>query len=132
MMAAFLSELKTHRLRKVGLPEEENAPVPSTSRSQPAVRAREVGDVGNRSEFMIRPREIDDTGNRSEVLPRPNRNLFNPAPGPSQPTAMSRPAQVASLATARTGDKRKYAEASNNASQDTFRELFINDCFAHC
>ena len=79
MMAAFLTEMKTHRLRKVGNADESSASaVPSSSRSQPAVRVREVGDVGNRSEVVLRPREIEDVGNRSEVLPRPELNsTFN-------------------------------------------------------
>lgn len=73
-MAAFLSELKTHRLRKVG---QDHLPVATSSRSQPAARVREIGDVGNRSEVLPQSRLYQDVGNRSEIiLPTVDRGKF--------------------------------------------------------
>ncbi|KAH8117776.1 hypothetical protein DFH11DRAFT_1570632 [Phellopilus nigrolimitatus] len=70
-MAAFLTEMKTHRLRRVGATSGSSCVTPAPP-SQPAMRVREVGDIGNRSEVMLRPREVMETGNRSEVLFRPS------------------------------------------------------------
>lgn len=94
-MAAFLIEMKTHRLRKVG-GIQDHGPTPSSSRSQPAKRVREIGDAGNRSEILPRGRVHTDIGNRSESI-------------------------LSSLQLERTA-KRKHAEAE----QQTMRELSVH------
>ncbi|OCB85286.1 hypothetical protein A7U60_g7591 [Sanghuangporus baumii] len=113
-MTAFLNELKTHRLRRVGATGNE-------SRSQPAIRAREVGDVGNRTEFAIRPREIEEVGNQSEFLPRPNRSFTVPMLKDYRRANATIPKQVAdaSETDTRVGEKRRHAESSHEAAQES-------------
>lgn len=124
MMAAFLTEMKTHRLRKIGNADESSTMMPSSSRSQPAVRVREVGDVGNRSEVVLRPREIEDVGNRSEVLPRPERSFVVPASKQTLRAESTREGGelAGSWRDVPVGSKRKQPEASE-AAEDLLREF---------
>ncbi|KAL5503911.1 hypothetical protein ACEPAH_7982 [Sanghuangporus vaninii] len=119
-MTAFLNELKTHRLRRVGASRNEN-------RSQPAIRAREVGDVGNRTEFAIRPREIEEVGNQSEFLPRPNRSFTVPMLKDYRRANATIPKRVAdaSETDTRVGEKRKHAESSHEAAQESMRMFLM-------
>ena len=118
-MTAFLSELKSHRLRRVGASANEN-------RSQPAIRAREVCDVGNRTEFAIRPREIEEVGNQSEFLPRPNRSFAIPSAKEKRKPVTTIPRQVANASEmdSRVGEKRKHVETSHDEKeQEALRKL---------
>ena len=107
MMAAFLTEMKTHRLRKVGSG--------SNLTSQPAIRAREVGaDVGNRTEVVLRPREVQDVGNRSAFVPRTNAFATPAPPKITKASATSRNDSTGSESDNRL--KRKHIEEPEPSS----------------
>lgn len=131
-MAAFLTEMKTHRLRKVG--SRDGSFVVPALPSRPAERAREVGDIGNKSEVLSRPR-ADDVGNRSEALLRPNRSFGVPLPRQKIVPDDDR----AVLTQAQAGIKRKRAEDLAGEPQSSLRKcitLFVIQslnifCFQH-
>lgn len=113
MMASFLTEMKTHRLRKVGSASDGSF----GSSSQPAIRAREVGgEIGNRTEVMIRPREVQDVGNRSEFVPRSNAFAI-PAPRAAKSAVNgTRQESTASESDSQPQRKRKLVEESDTSA----------------